>query len=228
MDSLRVHDPLSADWVVALLLLAVGVLAWINMAAPKKWRLLTGAVFGLRLGKQSLRDELDLRDRTLVVLLVIAVVFIALFAYQLVVMRGLVEPGLGRFARILVVIVVLLLAQLLVLRSAGVLADSERGLDEYLYTAVLFYIVMGLVLMPITAMAAFPHALFLRRGLFVAGAVCVGGLLLFRWFRAVVIGVGEGVPARFIFLYLCTAEVLPVALLCEQARRSIPSPSNPL
>lgn len=228
MDSLRVHDPLGADWMAALFLLAVGVLAWINLASPKKWRVLAGAALGMRLGKQTLRDDLDLRDRTLVVLFVMAVMLIALFVYQAVVARGLVDPGLGRYGRILVVLVVLMLAQLLVLRSAGVLAGSEQGLDEYLYTALLFYIVLGLLLLPITAMAAFPYSLPMRRGLFIAGAVCVAAMMVMRWLRAVVIGVGEGVPARFIFLYLCAAEILPVALLCEQARRLIPSPSNPL
>jgi len=228
MDQLRVQDPLSADWVVALLLLAVGVLAYINLAAPKKWRLLTTSLFSLRLAKGSLRDELDLRDRTLVALLTMAAFLVALFAYQVVVVRGLVPPGFGRFLRILVVLVVLVLAQLLVLRSVGVLAGSERGLEEYLYTTLLFYVVLGLLLVPVTALTAFPYDTALRRGALIVGGIAVVGSFALRWSRAVLIGLGEGVPTRFIFLYLCTAEILPVALLCEQARRSIPAPSNPL
>jgi hypothetical protein len=33
------------------------------------------------------------------------------------------------------------------------------------------------------------------------------------------IGVGEGVPPRHVFLYLCTAEMLPVALAVHAALR---------
>ncbi|MFT3884267.1 MAG: DUF4271 domain-containing protein [Flavobacteriales bacterium] len=226
MDSLRVDDPLSADWMVALFLLVVGVLAWINMAAPKKWRLLTGAVFSLRLGKQSLRDELDVRDRSLIVLMAMAMVLIALYAYQVVVARGLVVPGIEQYGRILLVLVVFLLFQLLLLRLVGVLADDDHGLGEYFYTTMLFHIVLGLVLVPVTAVIAFPFTLEARRTALIVGGLSILGLMLFRWLRAVVIGVGEGVPVRFIFLYLCGAEVLPVALLCEQARRSMPAPSN--
>jgi hypothetical protein len=91
---------------------------------------------------------------------------------------------------------------------------------------MLFHVVLGLALLPVTAIVSFPFTLEARRTALLVGGLFVLALMLFRWLRALVIGVGEGVPARFIFLYLCTAEVLPVALLCEQARRSIPAPSN--
>ena len=41
--------------------------------------------------------------------------------------------------------------------------------------------------------------------------------VLYRWFRAVLIGVGEGVPLRHVFLYLCTAEIVPVAIAIHSA-----------
>ncbi len=72
MDVLRGTDPLSGDWMALVVVLATGLLGWINVVAPKKWRLLTGTVFGLRLGRQSMRDEVDLQDRTLVALVLMA------------------------------------------------------------------------------------------------------------------------------------------------------------
>lgn len=228
MDTLRATDALGADWVVAVLLLVLGTLAWINMVSPKKWRLLAHAFFGLRLGKQRMRDELDLQDRTLVGLLVMSAVLVALFTYQLLVLRGWLAPGLARFGKLFVYVLAAMVAQVLLIRGLGVLLRADGGLTEYLYTVVLFDIVLGLLLVPITVLLAFPHRLEWRSWLWVAGLLCVAAVVLFRWVRATLIGVGEGVPLRYIFLYLCTAEILPAALAYEQARHFVPIPTNPL
>ena len=36
--------------------------------------------------------------------------------------------------------------------------------------------------------------------------------LAYRWLRGVWIGLGEGVPLRYIILYFCAAELMPVLL----------------
>ncbi|HMC96707.1 MAG TPA: DUF4271 domain-containing protein, partial [Flavobacteriales bacterium] len=66
-----------------------------------------------------------------------------------------------------------------------------------------------------------------RSGALVIGAVAVGLLLLYRWVRGAWIGVGEGVPLRYIFLYLCTAEILPVLLVLKAYRHPITPLLNP-
>ncbi|MCB0774190.1 MAG: hypothetical protein KDB93_12540, partial [Flavobacteriales bacterium] len=52
-------------------------------------------------------------------------------------------------------------------------------------------------------------------------------VLLFGWVRAVVVGVGSGAPLRYIFLYLCALEMLPVALALQYARNIVPSLPHP-
>ena len=56
MDKLRAVDVLGKDWVVAVLLLVIGVVAWVNMVSPKQWTVVRRSFFAFRLGKQSLRD----------------------------------------------------------------------------------------------------------------------------------------------------------------------------
>lgn len=228
MDTLRATDALGADWVVAVLLLVMGVLAWVNMVSPKKWRLLAGSFFGFRLGKQLMRDELDLQDRTLVGLLAMSSALVALFAYQSLVLHGWIGPGPAAYGRAFLVVMAVMVAQVLLVRGLGSLLKVDSGLAEYLYTLVLFDVVLGLLLVPVTTVLAFPYRPEWRLWSWRVGLLLVALVILFRWVRAAVIGVGEGVPLRYIFIYLCTAEILPAALAYEQARHFVPTPSHPL
>lgn len=227
-DAYRASDALAADWTVAVLLVVFGCLAFANMASPRKLALLFGSFFAFRLGKQTQRDELDLRDRTLVVLFVGGVLLMGLFAYQLALYSGSVEPGFGRYLRALGVIAGSLLVPLVVLRIVSVLSGSAVGVAEYFHTVVLFNIVMGLLLLPTTMLLAFPYRIPWRDWIWPVGLLCVLVVLAFRWVRAVVIGLGEGVPIRYIFLYLCAAEIVPVVIAYQQSRHLLPPLHHPL
>ena len=213
--TLRINDPLSADWVTGILLLVFVLLAYTNVASPKKWRLLWSSMFTLRLGKQVLREDVDPQDRTLIGLIVVAVVMLALFAYQVAVVSGVPSSDLALFGRSLLFVVVALLAQVLVLNLMGVLFRADGGLMEYLYTMLLITIVLGMVLLPVVLLVAYQPGL--RSVLVPLGGTVVALLVLYRWSRAVLIGVGEGVPLRHVFLYLCTAEIVPVVLAIHSA-----------
>jgi hypothetical protein len=221
MDQLRAADVLGKDWVAAVLLLVIGMVAWVNMASPRQWTVLRRSFFSFRLGKQSLRDELTLQDRTLVGLLATSVVLIALFAYQVLVFKGWLPPGVTAFGRTLMVVAATIVARILLMRLLSVLADADGGTAEYLYTVVVFEVVLGLLLLPLCMLMAYPFHIGWRSWLWEVGlgvAVAVG---LFRWARAVLVGIGNGVPFRYIFLYLCAAEILPVALAVEHAGRFV-------
>jgi Domain of unknown function (DUF4271) len=221
MDSLRATDPLAASWVAFILLLVVGMLGWINMVAPRKWSLLSRSFFSYRLGRQSLRDELDIQDRTLIGLVVMAFALFALFAWQLTVVNTHAEGSFGLWARYFGLGLGWLVLQVLVLRFTGVVFQGDGGLTEYLYTLLVFHVVAGILLLPITGMVAFPHQLAWRGPLLWVGLGCLGLVTAFRWLRAAFVGLGEGVPLRYIFIYLCALEILPVAIVLQLARASI-------
>lgn len=237
-ETLRATDPLAGDWILLVMLVALGMLGWINLVSPKKWRLLTRSFFSLRLGRQSLRDEWDLQDRTLIGLAVMASAALALFAYQFTVLVAHLPPGIGLWAKLFGAFLVLLVVQVLFVRLAGRLFLADGGLYEYLYTLLLLHVVLGVALLPVTASiawphdvttaAARPHDLLWRVWGLRLGAGLVALVTVFRWLRAAVLGLGEGVPLRYVFIYLCALEILPVALACQQALRYLPDPSHPL
>ncbi|MEO8588825.1 MAG: DUF4271 domain-containing protein [Flavobacteriales bacterium] len=224
LDHPRPVDPLNAEWVTIVLLAVFALLAMTNLSSPRKWRLLAHAMFRMRLGRQALREEVDLQDRTLIGLLLAAAGIAALFTWQ-----AMVHTGGGVEVPSYLALVGLfaggVLAQGLLLRSLSGLLQVDHGLDEFLYTGILLFILLGAVLLPLTVLIA--YQVEWRSTALVVGAIAVGLLFLYRWVRGVWIGVGEGVPFRHILFYLCAAEILPVLLLLRAYRHPITPLLNP-
>ncbi|HMU13789.1 MAG: DUF4271 domain-containing protein [Bacteroidetes bacterium] len=224
----RATDALAQDWILVVLLAALGLLGWVNIVSPKKWRLITRSFFSFRLGRQSLRDELNLQDRTFIILLVAASVSVSLFAFQLAMRAGAVPGGPGEWGRFFAVAVALLVVQVLALRLLGLLFQADGGLSEYLYTLLLLHVMLGICLLPLSASIAWPHRIAWRSWALWTGLVVVAAITLFRWIRAVWLGLSEGVPLRYVFIYLCALEILPVGLALHHVLRLIPDPSHPI
>ncbi len=223
MDRIRALDPLNTEWVTLILLCAFLLLALINWNSPKKWRLLSQAMFRMRLGKQALREELDLQDRTFIGLLVLAVAVLALFIWQGAVVAGII--GAFEYWKIMLAVALVVLAQAVVVRALGVLVKADGGLHEHTYTGLLTFILAGVLLLPLVVLIAYRPEW--RNVLLIVGGSILVLTLIFRWLRAFWIGAGEGVPARYIIIYLCGAEILPLLLLTHVLRPTIPILTNP-
>ncbi len=219
----RGYDPLSADWVAGVLLSCLLILATINVGSPRKWRVLRQAAFRLRLGRQLLREESDASDRNLLGLQAVAVVCMALLLWQAGIVFGSVAPPAFMFMVLGVGSVLLLQAGLL--RLVAWVARSGQAIQEYLYTGSLLHIAVGLSLLPLVALVAYRPVW--REPLLAAGLSIVACGLLYRWVRALVIGLGSGVFLRYIFLYLCAAEIMPLALALQALQQASQTATTP-
>jgi hypothetical protein len=217
MDALRASDPLSAEWVTAVLLAVVALLALINVSSPRKWRLLGRSMFSMRLGKQALREEMDLQDRAFLGLLLSGTAVLAMFGWQVMTVDGI---GMS-FPLLAATVCGVMLGHYMLLRIVGAVLRASTGVEEYLYTGFLIFILAGVALLPIVVFSAYRAPW--RAGTLVAGAIVLGLLLVYRWLRGVWIGVGEGLPLRYIILYFCAAELMPVLLVIQYWHHT-PSP----
>ena len=227
MDELRAVDALGSGWLAGVLVVAVGVLAWVHMVSPRQWVVLSKSFGALRLGRHRLREELDMRDRTLTGLAVMSTIVIALFGYQVFLFHDWIQHGIMGFLQVLLVVTVVMVAQLALLQTIRLFPAEDGGLEEYLYTVIVFHVVLGLLLLPVTTLMSFPGEVAWREWIWLAGLAIVGAVILFRWVRAVMVGMGNGTPLRYIFLYLCTLEILPAALALQQARHFVPLMHHP-
>lgn len=222
LDHLRLVDPLSAWWVALVVFIVMVIIAITNVSSPRKWRILGQALFRMRLGKQTLREDIDLQDRTLLGLLFCSVLIMGMFAWQVFIYLGI--PGSPSYPTWVLLITAVVIIQSLALRAAATIMRVDSGLGEHLYSGLMVFILAGLVLLPLSVLIAYRPEW--RYELLIGGGVVTVLLLLFRWIRGVWIGIGEGVPVRYIIIYLCTTEILPLLLLVDALRRPIPSLIN--
>ncbi len=222
-DQLRNIDPLNAEWVTIVLLGVLFALAVTNISSPRKWRLLVQAMFSMRLGRQTLREEVDLQDRTLLGLILVAVSVLGLFIWQAGVL--LTPSEVRSFPYLAGIVLLVLLAQGLLLRTLATVAGSDRGVSEYLSTGLLLFILTGVSLLPVVVLLAYRSPW--RPTLLLVGAALVAVLLLYRWVRGTWVGLAEGVPLRYLILYLCAAEAAPVLLLVHAWYASLIVPTTP-
>ena len=204
-------DALGSEWTTVLLLGVLAVLAWTNRTAARKWRVLARGLFRMRLGRQLMREEIDLQDRSLLVLLGVSVLVLGLFGWQAGVVFAGWKAGFGRYLAVAGMVALAVAVRFLVLRLCGFLFQADGGIGEYLYTIVLLLVATALAVLPVVVVAAYrPEA---RAWVLPLGGALAGAFLLFRWTRALWIGVGESVPLRYLLLYLCAAEVMPALLV---------------
>ena len=225
MGTLRFQDPLSADWVALLFVLVLAQLAWTNVTSPKKWRLVMEGAFRTRISRRSMREEIDLQDRSLLGLWWAALVGGALFIYQVLVQSTLLPNGGLRYLEVFSLLALVAVAQVFLQRAVSFVFRGDGGLHEYTYSLVLSYLTMGLSLLPVSVLVTYrPDQ---RPWLLLVGVSIIALVVVLRWARAVLIGRSAGVPFRHIFIYLCAAEILPVVILLHALRASGP-PSDPL
>lgn len=210
-------DPLSADWATGVFLCCLLILATVNMGSPRKWRALRQGALRLRQGRQALREEVDARDRNLAGLLAVAVAAIAMVLWQAAALSGdaLRAPA---YAHMFIGVALVLAGQAALLRVVAFLAETDRGIIEYLYAGTLLHAATGIGLLPVAIMAAYRPEW--RGALVPVGLALLGAGLLYRWLRGAWIGLGEGVPMRYVLLYLCAAEITPLALALGALRGS--------
>lgn len=213
--TLRTTDPLRAEWVTVLVVAVLVVLALVHRTAPRKWRLLFGGATRPRLGRQVLRDEIDPQDRGLVALVMVALVVVALVLWQgFVVLRPALVPGFGT---VLGAVSMAYLGNLALTAMVRGLFQADGGLAEHRASGTLLLVATALLILPLVVLIAYrPEH---RENLVVIAAVVLGLSLLYRWFRGVWIGLGEGTSPAFVFLYLCAAEALPVLLVLHAVLR---------
>lgn len=225
MDALRAQDPFNAEWVTGLLLLVLAIMAWTNLNASRKWRLWIRNMFRMRLSRQALREEIDIRDRAFLGILLASLLIIALYFHQLWQWSAYGEGAAPAYGNVLLAVITVLLAQYLLLRLLGGVVGSHRGLAEYASTGLIIFMLNGMLLFPVVILSAFQGEL--RDMLLPIGGGIVGLLLLYRWVRGAWVGLAEGVPGRYIILYLCAAEAVPVLLLAQVWLPESPVTSTP-
>ncbi len=203
------------DWILPVFIVVFMILAWVRVYHIKRVKLLVNA-FSSRLYIVHLLRESD----SLMVGLSFALNFVffivaALFVYLLSIYYNIYIPFKDVVNPIFIfsgAIVLLYAGKSFVLWSLGVIFNEREKFYEYNFHVFLFNKILGIILLPVVI--AISYSKIGAQYLIYTGIFLIIVIYLFRIYRGVSICIRDtNLTQYYIFLYLCTLEILPMVII---------------
>jgi len=211
-DSLPVNKQ-STDWITLVLLICLFIFAWIQTYYPKRFGQIFRAVAQPHAVNQLEREGNLFSERITLGLGFIYYAVSSIFIYQLFTTFLTIPNGLNNIALAGIISGSLFAYQML--KSAlifilGIIFHTSESTRSFQLNTLIFNHIIGAVLFPITIIAIYwGSSVFLKIGIVIALL-----LLLYRLFRSILTGMANmNYNLFYLFLYLCTLEILPLLLL---------------
>lgn len=206
------------DYVVSLVLFFSYLLfVWIYATNRKRLNQVIKAFYINRFANQLAREEVSFGNRVSVFLSSLFVITITLFAFQVNNYYELLpfENDTIAFLSIAVALTGAYLVKMITVRFFGFVFKTQKEALEYTASIFLFGNTLGLFMMPVVVCLAFAKQINPLVFIYI-GLVTIGTFLCARLVRGVIIGVNSVRVSRFyLFLYLCTLEILPFVILLK-------------
>jgi hypothetical protein len=206
-----------------ILILSFILFVIVKVFSPRKFRQMLGAFIKPSAMNQLLREEYAFSNRSSILLLSLFLLVFPLFILQTTsfFLQKTFTGGSNHIQTIPAYLLLLtfVLATYSLKISSIRFISSAVGLRasgaEYIYTILLFNKIAGLFIFPLVLLIAFARQL--NAGYFLdLGLMILAILLIYRMLRLIQIGISSaGVSGLYLFLYLCTLEILPLVVLIK-------------
>ncbi|HEX8515376.1 MAG TPA: DUF4271 domain-containing protein [Bacteroidia bacterium] len=206
------------DYIVGIVLfVSFCTFVWLYAANRKKMEQLVRGFYLNRSGQQLSRDEYSVSNRVGFLLSILFLFVMSLFAGQIVEYYGL-NVRMGRTYMYIFLVVGLIatyLTKYLVIRLSGFIFKLGKEAMDYSSAIFVFINILGLFMLPVVTCLEFVRevspVVFIYAGYFL-----VLSFLCMRILRGIVIGFGSNRVSKFyLFLYLCTLEIVPIIILVK-------------
>jgi hypothetical protein len=203
----------STDWITALLLVCLFIFAWIQTYYSKRLSQVFRAVAQAHAVNQLEREGNLFSERITLGLAFIYYTVCSIFIYQVFSEFFTLPTGFTNLTFTLLIYGSLFTYQMiksLIVYTMGIVFTNSESARSFQLNTLMFNHIIGTLLFPFTIMAFYwESTLFLNIGI-----IIISLLLLYRLFRGILIGLAnKNYNLFYLFLYLCTLEILPLLLL---------------
>jgi hypothetical protein len=220
VSSMRIkpRHPESKGWMLILILLVLLLIGVLNLLFHKKLSQLYKSFINPRFANQVIREENTRLRRVSSFLSITFLMVSGLFGYYVIDYWGLelneTKP-FYRFSLVVFAIFIFHLFKIVAYWLSGQIFNTRKETGEYLFDLVLFNQILGLLLIPLviilTYVKGIPSTLVINFGF-----ILFAGFFMARIIRTYVnLGSSIGISKLYLFLYLCTLEILPFVLVAK-------------
>jgi hypothetical protein len=214
LHSINLYQP---DWILALLIVCFSLQAWVQFVYRKRFRQLVLAPYSKRFLNQLVRDGNLFNERLSLALGIIYFIGISLMIYEVndLLLGGVIPPSLKDFSFYLMIILSVLLywiIKVMGIRLLGIVFKTESITRMYLLNVLVINVITGMVVIPLLVLVIYMKSAFI---LYITLIIIILSLL-FLFVRGFLIGLSlTKFSYLFLFVYLCTLEILPLIILIK-------------
>lgn len=211
-----IKDLPPAAWVLGVVCLAIALIAWIKVTNFNRLVFIFKTIYVTSLKRIS-RDEFVVWHNTTVAMVGVFVLMMGLVMYYVHEFFALGFSGLNGlllFLQSCAVVLLVYFVKLLAIRFTAYVFQNDLALQEYTRNIVMFSIMLGIVLIPVVVAIAYADVNFRPFFIYTSFAI-IALVFLLRLLKGVFIGMSTNVSRLYIFLYLCTLEILPLVVLTK-------------
>lgn len=202
------------DWLTGLFLLCLIILTWIRYEGDKRISQIFRSIFARHSINQLLRDGDIIHERITPGLMFVYLISAATLLMEVIKPYNIQIPGATSsfliFSFLAGILLILWLIKLATIRISGKIFRTRSESDEYLLTNIIFNTGAGLVAFPFVFAGHYADNVI---SIYIAGTIFIIGVLM-RFVRSIFVGLSaQSFPVVYLFLYLCTLEILPLLVI---------------
>ena len=205
------------DWILALLLTSFILLAWAQVFYRRRLRQIIIAPFSRRFLSQLVRDGDLISERISLATGAIYLLMMSLFifeGFELLIPKGAARlpEGILLFVIITACVFFFWLLKIGFIRFLAFIFRTRLTTREYILNILIFNIITGIILLPALVFTVYLKSVPL---------LCICMIIFvfffsFRFVRGFLIGISlTKFPYVFLFVYLCSLEILPLVVLMK-------------
>ena len=203
------------DWIFILIIAAFALLAFVQVFYNRRLKMILQAVYARHYASQLLREGNIFNERVSIVLFLIYLIAFSTFLYEGLKLFSHVTgfmPDLTFYLILLAGIFLFWIAKVALIQISGMIFTTQKRSFEYLLHAYMINLAIGLFLVCILL----PMIYLNGKVFFYIGLGFLLIMFVFKLIKGISIGFSFTKFSRFhLFLYLCTLEILPLAVLVK-------------
>jgi len=201
------------DWITVVFLACIIIFTWVQSLYSKRLVQIFRAVAQPHFLNQLEREGNLFKERIRLGLGFIYFSCSSIFIYLISREYGFSQAGYSSYTFIVFVFCGLFLFEAIksvVVFLSGIIFNTSENARQYQLNTMIFNHIIGLSLLPIVTLAFYWN----NRTVIFIGIIFISLLILYRTFRGILTVIsGNRYSLFYLFLYLCTLEILPILLL---------------
>ncbi len=204
------------DWFAFIFLGSLVLLAIVRTSFGKYLLNIFQSLVNFSTASRMFRERNAAMTRGSLILNIFSYIIVGLFFFQ-VAQAFFTLPPISRFWYFMIVqgaIIAIIFSKKLVYLTTGFVIENLSDTSEFLYHFDIHIKISGILLLPVVGLAAWSPA-GSTYAFLVAGLTIIAILYIFLLWRGTIIFLKKQFSIFYLFLYLCTLEILPMLILLK-------------